>query len=290
MKVYNITNSYINNNYKNYCKPAFTSSQNDTFVKSSQDRFGLKAITSKTAQKMYNMDYTPKSMPIEGYFLTYVLNKKTENPVDIYVKQISSQFLSNNPSLKEEKYCFYRENPKGGLSEVGTLCINLDTKNKKIAPGYMDAIMAKGLSGVGLREQHMKVETMLENGYSNIDIISVQDAYDFHSKCGFQSDDYLIIRSEDEIKKYVDYWCKRLKTDENTVRKMLVFNIENEIPYFNINKTRENLAICLNKAGLKQEFRDDTNILMHLSDAARDEWILLAQSQPILLKKSAMYS
>ena len=290
MKVYIITHSYINNNCK-YCpKPAFTSSQGDTFVKKQQDIFPLKAIISQTAQKMYNMDYIPKSTPIDGYYLTYVLNKKTEKPVDIYVKQISSQFLSNNPSLKEEKYCFYRENPKGKLSEVGTLYVDLDTKNKKIAPGFMEAMAAKDLIGVGLREQQLKVERMLDKDYSNINIISVQDSYDFHSKCGFQSDDFLIFRDEAEIKKFVDYWCKRLKTDENTVRKMLVFNKENDILYFNINKTRENFAICLNKAGLKQEFHDDTNILMHLSDAAREEWILLAKSQPILLNKSVVLS
>ena len=264
-------------------KIVFGSGDCDTFLKNTEGSFPLKAITSKTAQKLFNMDYTPISEPREGYFLTFVLGNNSDNPVDIYVKQIYSSFMNpQKPSLMEEKYCFYRENPNGELTPVGTRWITFDVKNKKITPGFMES-KDKTLSGIGLREQQLTYEIMKKEGYSNIDLLSVQDAYNFHSKCGFISTDYLIYRSEHGLAEFVNYWAGHLRINENSVREMMVFKTENDFPFLNINKTLENFVLYLNKAGIK--IAKDIGIDMKLSEAAKLDWDKIVLKQPILLNK-----
>ena len=282
MKVYNITNSYINNNYKNYYKPAFTSSQNDTFVKSSQDRFGLKAITSKTAQLLYGMDYIPQSLPEEyyvpeeGYYTTYALDKKTLKPVDIYV----SNFYRNSDSIR---YHFYKRSSFGTLINVGSRQVKFNDELQKISPSdYYMFSRDESLLGVGLLEHQIAVEEMLKRGYKNVEINAVQSSYDFHRKAGFISTDYYVEMKPQELTDFVQDWSDRLKVPESTILDLLVFKHDSEVPILNVNKTLEKILLYIKENGISCE-DDYITINMELSPQALEEWKQIIARKTILI-------
>lgn len=240
--------------------------------------FPLKGITSKTAQKLYSLDYTPISKPREGYFLTYVLNTKNSNPVDIYVKRLYSNFrCPKEPRFNEEKYLFYREIPDGNLKLVGTRWMTFDMNNKIITPGRMDSY-DKTLMGVGLREQQVTAERMIDLDFKNIEISSLWDSYGFHKKCGFQAMDDFIDDISPTDKAFIEEWSDLLKTSKDNIVNMIVVN--EKAPWqLNMNKTLENFTIYLKNAGKNLDLR--ICIDMELTDLARLDWNNIARAKSV---------
>ena len=283
MKVIPITTQYTYNKHFVPLKPVFGSNSSDTFVKSSEPIFPLKEITLKTAEKLYNIDYEPVSAPREGYYLTYVLDKETGKPVDIYIRQVYSNFRDpKKPWLFKEKYCFYRLDDEGNLKFVGERRISRNPQDMKIASGYMETI-DKSLVGLGLRGHQIAVERMLQEGYDVVDIEAIQDAYDFHCGAGFKSIDQYIYRDGPAKYKYISAWADKLSIPINVAEEMVVYN-PNDISMINLNKTTENFILYLKKTGGK--IWEDLSVVMRLQGAALEEWIKLSQMKPILIGRN----
>lgn len=262
---YNVCNYPMHNT-----KPIFGSSKCDTFVKNSENIFPLKEITSKTAQLLYGTNYKPVSEPIEGYYLSHALDKKTLKPVDIYIKEYA-----------EGEYNLFRKNPDGSLKNVGSRIINFQNNCKNIFPGFMESL-DKSIIGLGHLEHQLAIEKMLQLGYDNLMIEAIQSAYDFHTKAGFKSVDNFVYRPAHMLAKMARIWAVRLKTNEETIEKMFVFKPDGEVSLLNHNKTMENFIIFMEKNGIK--ISDEIRIDMELTRPALKEWMKLIKLKPIMLK------
>lgn len=276
MKILPIKTEYSYNKPSHFSKPVFGSSGGDVFVKSKENSFPFKAITSKTAELLYGIDYTPVSEPIEGYYMAYALDKKTLKPVDIYIKKT----FSDPTSEDVVKYYFYRKKPDGGLKLVGTRNFTFNDELQKIMPGCMESL-DDTIIGVGHLEQQIAFEEMLKRGYKNIQIEAVQDAYDFHKKCGFKSIDYYVYRTDRMLDDSAYYWAKRLnEKDVRKIRELFVFKPDSEVPMLNHNKTMENIVLYMKKTG--KQIADDIKVYMELSELAKGDWEIIARKNRIL--------
>ena len=274
MKILPIKTEYTYNKPSYYSKPVFGSGQGDTFVKTTDNISPLKTITSKTAEMLYSLDYTPISEPREGYYLAHVLDRKTLKPVDIYIQKQYSNSVS-------AEYFFYRKIYDDLLKLVGIRHLKFNDDIQKVTPSdrYMVSY-DKNLMGIGLLEHQIAVEEMLKRGYKNVQIDAIQGAYDFHTKAGFKSTDYYVYRPPHRLTASVYEWCDRLKAGERTVRDMLVFQHDSEVSMLNLNKTLENLVLYVNKNGIR--IADDIKIRMELPELALKEWKELIKLKPIL--------
>lgn len=277
MKILPIKTQYKHN------KPAFGSGQNGNGMQSQGIVFPLQGITSKTAQKLYSLDYTPVSKPRDGYFLTYVLADKTSEPVDIYVKRLYSYFRnSKDTSLNNEKYILYREKPDGSLKLVGARWMTFDIQGKTIAPGHMDSY-DKELKGTGLRLQQIGVERMMDMDFENVKITSIPEAYDFHKKAGFQSSDVRRVLEEEDKNGYISLWASELGIRKNKIKEMLVYDkvsgVSEDYRLFNENKTFENFILYLKRKG--RAAGAEIGLKMELGLNALADWKNIAISNSI---------
>jgi len=217
-------------------------------------------IKSKTFKMFLNTDYTPKIEPRKGYQRSFVFDRETLEPVDIYIKCVKDD-------LHEKEYHLFRTNPDGSLKLIGQRSMTFDAFNKKIAPGAMESF-DKTLLGAGIIEHLLGVLEMEKKGYKGIKLLSLPEAYDFHKKLGFRSTDSFVTRMSDWYIVFANHWKNNLKTDENTVREMFVTG-NGRFPQLNYNKTLENFVIFAKGHGITVP--DSVRIEMELTPQSINE-------------------
>lgn len=97
----------------------------DSFECSKKSPSPTSGINSKTVELFLNTDYTPKIEPRKGYQRSFVFDRDTLEPVDIYIQCVKE-------NLQEKEYHLFRKNSDGGLKLVGMRSMTFDTINKKL--------------------------------------------------------------------------------------------------------------------------------------------------------------
>lgn len=241
----------------------------DSFECSKKSTSSKSCINSKTVEMFLNTDYTPKIEPRKGYQRSFVFDRETLEPVDIYIKCVKE-------NLQEKEYHLFRKNSDGGLKLVGMRSMTFDTINKKIAPGSMESF-DKTLVGPGVIEHLLAVKEMVKKGYKGIKLSSLPDAYAFHKKLGFQSTDYCVFKSNSMMANFIAEWGRILKADDNTILQMLV----RKNGMLNYNKTLENFVIFAKEHDRTLPY--GVRIEMELAPQALNELKNLIKSKKLII-------
>ena len=149
-------------------------------------------IKSETLAKLYTPEFAPKRRVNEdGYLVTTVIDRKTNKPVEIYVKKVFADDYS-------EEYDFY-EKKNGKYKMVAERTFVIGDSDNSIMPGYMETNekAREKYAGLGIRCHQIAIERMMQLGFNNVEITSFPDAYPFHYKCGFRVCDRLRSYFED---------------------------------------------------------------------------------------------
>ena len=250
---------------------------NDTFELSDKI-FPLKYIKLKTAEKLYSTKFTPSNNDYGKYaYKTFVLDKKTGNPVEIFVRpEALNGFLEHfNLYATVESICYV----------AGIRMFNHNMSENSITPGDMNSYMRFDYSGLGLREHQIAIERMFMENRDNLKILAIPESYFFHKNCGFEV--IKNIKNYDEMKFHakINEWSELLDIDDKTIRSLAVYNkINHNLYKVDENTTFENF-INYAKQNNIIVCSTDFCVPMRLSDNAKDEWKKLIKISPIFLGK-----
>lgn len=155
--------------------------------------------------KKFNFKHGKNS---DGYYRTSLIDKKTGEPVNAYIKRLES-------SENREHWGVFVKNPKGEYKQIGVRKFHLDDMNQAIHTGFMESRQGRDLfSGIGLRLHQITIERMLQKGYKRVIIDSEPNAFPFHYKCGFRSPDFVETVPKSNIDKCTNEFLKQGLTQE----------------------------------------------------------------------------
>lgn len=237
MKILNIINP--NNNYL----PVYTKTPQTRRVVSqcygdvvsfSGGQVGcFKKLTSKTLNQLYNAEFVPtKIKPGIYYFPTYVLDKITGKPAEVFVVPFSID------KIFEE---FHILDPNNGFKRIGQRIFTYEGNDKSlIYSGSMESDSSR-YSGIGVRLHQIAVERMKIKNLKNIEIYSMPEAYSFHKKMGFEPIKEVNLFDKRGFNEFVKESALSLGLDEEAVKKLIVYN-EDEFGLYSveINLTKGN--------------------------------------------------
>ena len=233
---------------------------------------------SETMKLLYTEKYhSKKRLNKEGYPITTVIDKKTGEPVEAYIK-------CEKKNKQSERWGMYikDKNEPTGERLLGYRSFYLDGRRKKITPGYMDSDGNKEYSGIGLRMHQLTVERMMQKGFKNIEIEALPDAFPFHYKLGFRMYPDEEQMSKEGLQDYARTWGNILKVSPKEIRKCMVINKKTP-NMFSHNKTEENLRLLVAAKKITTEYEHLPGCAMTLDEEWLETWKNLAESQPILL-------
>ena len=237
-----------------------------------------------TINKLYTDEYYIKPKKNKaGYYRTTVINKKTNKPKIIYIKYIKN----NEDNLCYERYGFYERNVFGKYKQIGKRSFGIDKNEKLVTSGSMRSDFNDKYAGIGIRGHQLAVERMLQEGFNNVYIFSVPEAFPFHYKCGFRPINEQLNSPERfynaNINEVIKHYAKNWNVPEYIIKNNIEYEQRGEDIYVKdyilIGKIGE--AMLLNN----MEVPDEVYVDMKLSDKALEKWEQRAKSQPILLEE-----
>lgn len=259
----------------------------------------LDELEPKMLQKLFSDKYKPtRRFNEEGYHVTTVIDRQTQEPVEVFIKLKSvapdppihsgsgflTRFLKTDSRI-EEIYRMYVKNPKGKPELIGDRSFKLDTEKGVIAPGNMQAYGNDRYEGIGTRLHQLAVERMMQNDYKAVELCSVSKAFPFHYKSLFRveshpelnSDFHTIITKFKTINpRLVKEGYKPLSDDE--LISCLVETSQKGV--FDFSKSYENIL----KLMFQKSIPPIGDTPMILDGKNLEYWKELAKNQPILLK------
>ena len=256
------------------------------------DVFAPKKINfnpSETMKKLFTPEFAPKRHIDEnGYFVTTVIDRKTDGPVEVFVKEgfvnpYENSVIPDNPFISREKWEMFVKNPEipSQYMRIGKRSFELDAYECKIKPGYMESKEGnKQFEGIGIRLHQLGFERMLQEDFNTVEIDSLYSAFPFHYKCGFRTSPDYNIYVKEEFMENINSWSDILKIPAEDLKNRLILKeLEDcyEVDYKAIEELKK--QICIKSDGI-QSFEDT---LMSIHGEYLREWIDLAESQPIIL-------
>ena len=231
-------------------------------------------LEPKMLKKLFSDKYKPtRQFNEEGYPVTTIIDRKTQKPVEAYIKKGTVEKMPYHDGAYSEKYEMYVKMPDGNSVLVGERSFVVATAEKQIDCGSMGSNANELYEGIGTRLHQLAVERAIQNNYNNIIICSTGDAFPFHYKSLFRT-------GSSDVKKTYDVVLsmgKRRGLSENEVRECLV---ESEQKGLYEAKTFENI---LKRAYIKNEDYI-AEFEMVLDGQNLEYWKELAKTQPILLE------
>ena len=237
-------------------------------------------IKSLTLEKLYTPKFMPKRRIDEnGYPVTTIIDKLTDKPVEITVRPVKRGV--------QEQYNLELKTGDCNYETLGWRFFEVNKKDKRIEPGYMESNSFKRFAGIGLREHQIAIERMLQLGLDDVEILSMSDVIPFHLKSGFtpfaggKTTSYRSREIEAIIKKLTTV----LKLDSDTVRKLLdkykIGSSVNSEYNINFSKLKEDIAMyCMEH---KIPIQSYVKLDMHLSEKSKGDWMKRIDAQPILM-------
>ena len=236
------------------------------------------ALDSKTFKKIYTDKYKPTRRVDEfGNPVTTVIDKKTQEPVEVYVKKNIDNCIDD---CADEGYQLCIRKTDGPDEIIGYRSFSVNDNFKIINPGYMKAYGHHKYEGIGLRLHQITIERMMMKNLDNIEINATCSSFPYHYKNG-----YRVKSTEEEIDifdlyKKISYYSRNSQIDEKFFENSAVIRTDND-KMFLPSKTEENWRKLI---FLKNKGREVGGCcIMELSEEALQMWKKLAQSQPILL-------
>lgn len=143
-----------------------------------------KDFDSKSLRKLFADKYKPvRRFNEEGYPVTTVIDRTTQEPVEVYVKKIENKQTEDSKNIV---YQIYRKLQNGEEELLGKRSFGFDDKNKFLTPGYMESFCKDKYEGIGTRLHQIAVEEAMSKGYNRIELLSLDQAYVFHKKSLFK--------------------------------------------------------------------------------------------------------
>ena len=280
MKISNIKNL----NYKNYNSVCMKSAQNRiTVPKMEPDVVSFRGgevkcfdkLTSKTINQLYNATFIPSGIKYgELLFPTSVLDRISGKPVEVVVApyRIDKVF---------EEYHIL--DPNNGFRKIGKRLFSYEGGSEfLIYSGSMESD-SKKYKGIGTRLHQIAIERMMMRNFKNLEIYSTAEAYPFHKKCGFEPYKEIDIYEQKYFDKFVKCSASSLGLDEESVKKMIIYNKEFDIFSVNINATNGNFIDYMHSN--RSKFEDGWWLpycaYMRLSPEAAEEWTKFVNKTPI---------
>ena len=244
---------------------------------------------SKVMEKLFSPEFTPKRHIDEnGCFVTTIIDKKTGEPVEAYVKQGNANTKERSPILdnqyiESEKWEIYVKDKDvpSKYRRVGHRTFDLDFYENKIEPGYMTAIEGQSeYEGIGVRLHQIAVERMLQEDFNTVEIESLYSAFPFHYKCGFRTTPESSKYLKSMLMESINSWSQTLKRPVNDLKREIIVEDLGDYCETDCGVIEEiKKEICKISGGMRP-FEDTS---MSLQGEYLRKWIDLAESQPILL-------
>ncbi|MBO6273164.1 hypothetical protein J6O48_10365 [bacterium] len=230
-------------------------------------------LEPKMLKKLFSDKYkSTRRFNEEGYPVTTIIDRKTQKPVEAYIKK--GKIPCSNGTYNEG-YEMYVKMPDGNSVLVGKRSFPVDTVAKQISSGNMASYARELYEGIGTRLHQLAVERAIQNNYNSIHIGSTGDAFPFHYKSLFRAEpfaEYVKMTYDDVLR------IGKLKgLNDNEIKECLVESVQKGLYD---SKTLENI---LKKAYIKNEDYI-AEFDMVLDGQNFEYWKKLAKTQPILLE------
>lgn len=251
----------------------------DTFVQTTTTNFAsrIKQLSgsegsSKTLQKLFSPEFAPaRHIDENGYFVTTLMDKKTQKPVEVFVKKV-----------REGKYEFYKKMSNNEYEFIGSRSFSIDKELGVMKPGFM-ANHSEGMyAGIGIRGHQLAVEEAIREGVDVIYLSSLPKAMKFHQKCLYRPLPKMKFRQE-ELEDYVADLAEKLSLSEEQVLKMFSINLDNGVQVLDLRKTTEQINKYLKQQGITDLIDHPTMNMFSLEGETLALWKDLVKSQPITL-------
>ena len=229
-------------------------------------------LEPKMLKKLFLYKYKPtRRFNEDGYHVTTIIDRKTQKPVEAYIKKVSTDKMPYWDGAYSEQYEMYVKMSDGESVLVGERSFIDATKEKIIGSGSMESHASLLYEGIGTRLHQLAVERAIQNNYNSIHICSTGDAFPFHYKSLFRAEP-----NAECLHKY-ERLGKALGLNAKDIKECLVESAQKGLYD---EKTAENM---LKKAYIKNEdyFAD---LDMVLDGKNFEYWKDLAKTQPILLE------
>ena len=282
----NYQNNYINFKQTPLIRTAsfnnvFFKGAEDVFVRSQQD-IEKDTKTSecsdyyepKTLKKLFSEKYKPtRRFNEDGYRVTTIIDRKTQEPVEAYIKSYVEHVIKDS---YDECYEMYVKNPDGEDVLAGAYRFLLYSDYKVINYGLMTSYKKELYEGIGTRLHQLAVERAIQNNINSIYIDSIGNAFPFHYKSLFRAKP---ATESDEFAKYdiMNRTAKICGLSEDELKECLVESSQPGL--YDSLRTYENM---LKKVYLKNK-KFDSELEMVLDGENFEYWKELAKKQPILL-------
>ncbi len=246
----------------------FTSSGTKNFA-SRIKRLSTPEYESKTLQRLYTPEFKPtRRIDENGYFVTTVINKQTQKPAEIFIKETG---LGH--------YHIFEKGVNGTYNKIGSRDFEINQALRQLDPGYMSSSANEVYSGIGIRCHQLAVENAIKYNCDKIYLNSLDSALPFHLKSLFKPAQSMKI-SADYFDGLVGSVMEQLSISKEKALKLLSYSSKNNVYTLNWGKSFEQL----NQFAIKNSKPTVGNAsLLSLEGETLELWKDMARSQPILL-------
>jgi len=152
---------------------------------------------SSTLKRLFSAEFKPQRCFDEnGYMVTTVINKKTQKPVEIFIKEIAPN-----------EYEFYKKT-ENIYTVIGKRKYKINKELGILEPGYMSNYCQDEFAGIGIRGHQLAVEKTMKENLKSIYLDSLSKAEHFHEKCLFRP--LAKMKTTQDI---IDDYCSSLSKD-----------------------------------------------------------------------------
>lgn len=226
---------------------------------------------SETLKKLFSTEFKPlRHVDENGYMVTTVISKKSQKPVEIFVKEIG-----------DNEFEFYKK-VKNTYEIIGRRKFSINKEMGTLEPGYMANYCQDEFIGIGIRGHQLAVEKTIKEGLKTIRLDSLPKAELFHEKCLFKP--LARMRTNNvEIEAYVSALSKDLAIPLEKARKLVVCENVGKDLFINLEETTINLNKIIVKIDPKSVITHPTMGKCVLTGKELALWQDMARSQPITI-------
>ena len=287
-KAVSFTHQYTDETFKYFCRqPKPVNTKNLQIIGLAKDTVSLTKVPqnfaskikelslpgkeSSTLKKLFSPEFKAKRRFDEnGYFVTTVIDKKTQKPVEIFIKEV-----------RDNKFEFYKK-VNNEYEFIGRRTFSVNKELGIIEQGFMVNRYKDEFTGIGIRGHQLAVEKVIKNNLKDIHVDSLPKAETFHEKCLFRPLTKKNI-AYSEIKEYIDNLSEALNIPIEKVKKLVVLEKAKTGYIMDLEQTTINLNKIISQKDPKNIINHPTMGMYSLSGERLELWKNMVRSQPITL-------
>ena len=227
---------------------------------------------STTLKKLFSAEFKPtRRIDENGYMVTTLIDKKTQKPVEVFVKKVKTGvFEFYKKTSNEYKY-------------IGNRSYDINKELGVIEPGLMASHCKKEFAGLGIRGHQLAVEDLIKEGLDSIYLSSVSSALPFHQKSLFKPLTKMKIKP-DVLEGYIKNFSDKFGISRWEAEKLISYKKTGDIVVLDTAQTTNKINQLAASVGRKDLIMNHpTMSMLSLEGESLALWKDMVRTQPIML-------